>query len=90
MCVCCPDGKHGKWVQGKDYLVIIVGKGNHSKDHVAKIKPAIEQLAREEKLNMIPNKPNPGCVYIVLEGEGRLLGGVTSFFQRVLGFCKCG
>ena len=51
-----------------------MGKGNHSKDHVAKIKPAIEQLAREEHLNMIPNKPNPGCLYVVLEGEG----------------CKCG
>ena len=79
-----------RWLQGKDYLVIIVGKGIHSKDHVAKIKPAIEQLAREEKLNMIPNKPNPGCLYIVLAGEGRVLGGVTSFFQRILGFCKCG
>lgn len=67
--------------------MIIVGKGNHSKDGVAKIKPAIEKLAAEEHLTMIPNKPNPGCVYIVLEGDGNFLSGVTGFFHRLFSCC---
>jgi hypothetical protein len=49
-----------------------------------------EQLACKENLNMIPNKPNPGCVYIVLEGEGMMLGGISAFFQRLPAFCRCG
>ena len=41
---------------------------------------------------MIPNKPNPGCVYMLLEGkgEGKMLGGISAIFQRLLGFCRCG
>ena len=30
---------------------------------------------------MIPNKPNPGCVYIVLEGEALFRGSSISLTQ---------
>jgi hypothetical protein len=70
-------------VQGGQYLVFIVGKGNHSRDGVQKLKPAIEALAREEHLTCIPNKPTAGCVYVILEGEGKLLDGVSTFFKRL-------
>lgn len=33
-------------------LVVIVGMGNHSKDNVRKIKPAVEKLIREHKLRV--------------------------------------
>lgn len=70
-------------MQGKDHLVFIVGKGNHSRDGVQKLKPAIEELAREECLTCIPNKPNAGCVYVILEGEGKFLEGLSSFFKKI-------
>ena len=47
--------------QGKDHLVFIVGKGTHSAGGVQKLKPAIEELAREERLTCIPNKPTEGA-----------------------------
>lgn len=33
-------------------LVVIVGRGNHSKDHIAKIRPRIEQLMRDHRLKV--------------------------------------
>ena len=53
--------------QGKHDLVFIVGRGNHSAGGVQKLKPAVEQLAREERLTAIPNKPSQGphaCVFV--------------------------
>ena len=32
---------------GQEEIRFIVGKGNHSQDHKAKIKPAIEELMRK-------------------------------------------
>jgi hypothetical protein len=70
-------------LQGKEHLVFIVGKGNHSAGGVQKLKPAIEKLAQEERLTCIPNKPHDGCVYVILEGEGKVMDGVAAFFKKV-------
>ena len=45
-------------------LVVIVGRGNHSKDNVAKIKPAMQKLIAEHKLKVAVDSPNAGCVTI--------------------------
>ena len=78
-------------LQGKDYLVIIVGKGNHSKDHVAKIKPAIEQLAREENLNMIPQQAQPGLRLHCAGGRGQDAGRKSvASSSACSASCRCG
>lgn len=75
-------------MQGKEYLVFIVGKGNHSAGGVQKLKPAIEKLAQEERLTCIPNKPHDGCVYVILEGEGKFVEGVAAFFKGLASFFR--
>ncbi|KAF2973397.1 hypothetical protein GQX73_g145 [Xylaria multiplex] len=52
---------HEDQKEGKTYLHVIVGKGNHSADHVQKLKPAIEDLCR-----------NLGLQYATEENEGRI------------------
>ena len=52
---------------GQTHLHVIVGKGNHSSDHIQKIKPRVEQICQQEGLqyNM---EPNEGRIYINLTG----------------------
>jgi hypothetical protein len=52
---------------GQTHLHVIVGKGNHSLDHIQKIKPRVEQICQQEGLqyNM---EPNEGRIYINLTG----------------------
>lgn len=69
-------------VEGKEYLIFIVGKGNHSAGGVQRLKPAIEKLAQEEQLSCIPNKPHDGCLWVVLDGEGKS-NGVAAFFKGI-------
>lgn len=51
-----------------DSLVIIVGAGNHSIDNVQKIKPAIEDLLKNElgfsSNSILLDTPNKGCITI--------------------------
>jgi len=47
-----------------DHLVIIVGRGKHSLNGVAKLKPAIADLMEKYQLCCIPNKPTVGCLYV--------------------------
>ena len=54
-----------KWI-GIKYLRVIVGKGNNSKDGVAKIKPAIIELANKMRLNCQLVPGNVGCLVIEL------------------------
>lgn len=68
--------------QGNEYLIFIVGKGNHSAGGVQRLKPAIEKLAQEEQLSYIPDKPHDGCVWVVLDGEGKV-NGVAAFFKGI-------
>ncbi|KAJ3272887.1 hypothetical protein HDV01_005210 [Terramyces sp. JEL0728] len=48
-------------------LTIIVGKGLHSIDGVAKIKPAIIELLNKHNIDAKVGEPNPGCITIHLD-----------------------
>jgi len=56
--------------EGRDHLTIIVGRGNHSVDHIAKLKPAITHLVEKYDVHVEPNTPNPGCLYVQF-GKGK-------------------
>ena len=45
----------------------IVGKGNHSPNHIQKIKPKVEEICQELGLQY-STEPNAGRVYINLQG----------------------
>jgi len=60
---------------GQGHLHVIVGKGNHSADHVQKIKPAIEELCRELGLRY-RTEENEGRIYVDLSGGGHGTGYV--------------
>ncbi|GAX80938.1 hypothetical protein CEUSTIGMA_g8373.t1 [Chlamydomonas eustigma] len=48
---------------GKGSVIFIVGRGLHSKDGVAKLKPAIERLINKHNLRCHPDTPHAGCVF---------------------------
>ncbi|KZF23625.1 Smr-domain-containing protein [Xylona heveae TC161] len=53
--------------QGQTHLHVIVGKGNHSANHLQKLKPKVEQLCRDLGLNY-ETEENAGRIYINLQG----------------------
>ncbi|KAI0901974.1 Smr domain protein [Annulohypoxylon nitens] len=52
---------------GQTHLHVIVGKGNHSVNHVQKIKPRVEQVCRELGLQYATEE-NTGRIYVNLQG----------------------
>lgn len=50
---------------GITQTILITGWGNHSKDGLAKIKPAIQGLCHREQRVMV-DKPNVGCMTVEL------------------------
>jgi len=52
---------------GQNHLHVIVGKGNHSVNHVQKIKPRVEQVCQELGLQYHV-EPNEGRIYVNLTG----------------------
>lgn len=50
-------------------LTFIVGMGNHSVDHIPKLKPAIENLMRKHRLACTPDHPHKGCLFIEIEAR---------------------
>ncbi|KAJ5247544.1 hypothetical protein N7468_002527 [Penicillium chermesinum] len=52
---------------GQNHLHVIVGKGNHSVNHIQKIKPRVEQVCRELGLQYATEE-NAGRIYINLTG----------------------
>ncbi|KAK4546759.1 hypothetical protein LTR36_001491 [Oleoguttula mirabilis] len=52
---------------GQTHLHVIVGKGNHSQDHIQKIKPKVEQICQELGLQE-HTEQNEGRIYIDLTG----------------------
>ncbi|KAL3479742.1 hypothetical protein BJX99DRAFT_60695 [Aspergillus californicus] len=52
---------------GQNHLHVIVGKGNHSANHVQKIKPRVEQVCRELGLQYATEE-NEGRMYVNLTG----------------------
>ncbi|KIN03710.1 hypothetical protein OIDMADRAFT_102129 [Oidiodendron maius Zn] len=53
--------------QGQRGLHVIVGKGNHSVNHVQKIKPRVEQVCQELGLQYATEE-NEGRMYVNLQG----------------------
>lgn len=53
--------------RGQTHLHVIVGKGNHSVNHVQKIKPRVEQVCQELGLQYA-TEANEGRMYINLAG----------------------
>lgn len=54
--------------RGQTHLHVIVGKGNHSANHVQKIKPRVEQVCRELGLQYATEE-NEGRIYVNLAGD---------------------
>ncbi|KAI9663848.1 MAG: hypothetical protein M1821_007338 [Bathelium mastoideum] len=52
---------------GQTHLHVIVGKGNHSPNHIQKIKPRVEQICQELGLSE-HTEHNEGRIYIDLTG----------------------
>ncbi|KAI1200452.1 DUF1771-domain-containing protein [Nemania serpens] len=52
---------------GKTHLHVIVGKGNHSVNHIQKIKPAVEELCQKLGLQYATEE-NEGRIYVNLQG----------------------
>lgn len=52
---------------GQAHLHVIVGKGNHSTNHIQKIKPRVEQVCQELGLQYATEE-NAGRMYINLQG----------------------
>ena len=52
--------------QGQSHLHVIVGKGNHSPDHIQKIKPRVEQICQELGLEYY-TEHNEGRMYVNLQ-----------------------
>ena len=53
--------------RGEDHLHVIVGKGNHSRDHVQKIKPRVEQVCQQLGLQY-RTEENEGRMFVNLQG----------------------
>ncbi|KAF8325154.1 uncharacterized protein EI90DRAFT_3073118 [Cantharellus anzutake] len=73
--------------EGKDHLNIIVGKGLHSEGHVAKVKPAIEELMRKHHLSAHLDPHNSGVLIVSLDGSQRRdrsisVGDITDRLER--------
>ncbi|KAI2612404.1 Smr domain protein [Hypoxylon fragiforme] len=52
---------------GQTHLHVIVGKGNHSENHVQKLKPRVEEVCRELGLQFATEE-NTGRIYVNLQG----------------------
>ena len=53
---------------GQTHLHVIVGKGNHSVNHVQKIKPRVEQVCQQLGLQY-RTEENEGRIYVKLDGS---------------------
>ncbi|KAK2744941.1 hypothetical protein FQN57_004071 [Myotisia sp. PD_48] len=54
--------------QGQTHLHVIVGKGNHSANHVQRLKPRVEQVCRDLGLHYT-TEDNAGRIYVDLTGR---------------------
>ncbi len=53
--------------RGMKQTVLITGRGNRSKDGLAKLKPAVEEWLMEENLRAMIDTPNEGCVTVEID-----------------------
>ncbi|KAK0537461.1 hypothetical protein OC834_000803 [Tilletia horrida] len=61
--------------KGRTQIRVITGKGIHSRDHVAKIKPAIARMMQEQNISAHVDPRNAGVIIVDLSGNG---GGGSS------------
>lgn len=66
---------------GQNHLHVIVGKGNHSANHVQKIKPRVEKVCRDLGLQYATEE-NAGRIYVNLTGGAADLGSVSSPYDH--------
>lgn len=57
--------------RGEGYLHVIVGRGNHSVNHVTKVKPAVEKLCKEQGLQFEYDAGNDGKMTVSLGPGGQ-------------------
>ncbi|KAF8320655.1 DUF1771-domain-containing protein, partial [Clavulina sp. PMI_390] len=69
--------------EGKNHLNIIVGKGLHSQGHVAKIKPAIEELMQKYNLAAELDPHNAGVLVVHLGQGGQRGMGADEITDRL-------
>lgn len=60
--------------RGSSHIRVIVGRGNHSVNHVQKLKPRVEEVCRELGLDFWTEE-NEGRIYVDLKGQGAPGGG---------------
>jgi len=60
--------------EGEREVRLIVGKGLHSENHSAKIKPAIEELMQKENLAAEIDPSNAGVLIVYVDGQSRGTG----------------
>ena len=63
---------------GQTHLHVIVGKGNHSVNHIQKIKPRVEQICQELGLQYA-TEHNEGRMYINLQGGPAVMPPLPSY-----------
>lgn len=66
---------------GQTHLHVIVGKGNHSPDHIQKIKPKVEEVCRELGLQY-HTEENEGRIYVDLKGGAAPHGAPHYDYQQ--------
>jgi len=64
--------------RGASHLHVIVGKGNHSANHVQKIRPRVEQVCREMGLHY-RTEDNEGRIFVDLKGGAH--GGGSEYHR---------
>ncbi|CAI2192464.1 8004_t:CDS:2 [Funneliformis geosporum] len=67
-----------------DNLTIIVGRGKHSSNGVAKLKPAIAELMEKYQFHCILDKPTVGCLYVEF-GHKPTKEYLSSFLETLFG-----
>ena len=68
-------------------MVLVVGRGNHSQDHIPKVKPAIMQLIEKHNLRCTPGIPNQGCIQVEFVSAHER--GWFDWVSRALGCAIC-
>ncbi|KAK2764331.1 hypothetical protein FQN54_009024 [Arachnomyces sp. PD_36] len=66
---------------GQNHLHVIVGKGNHSANHIQKIKPRVEKVCRELGLQYA-TEDNAGRIYVNLTGGQAVMPPPPSHHQQ--------
>jgi hypothetical protein len=59
---------------GQQQLVVIVGRGSHSRDGISKLRPAVSQLMDRYMFSVERDKPNVGCLLVTFDGKKEFRG----------------